>query len=79
MLRRSYRPRNQVHERNCLFCATKSEPDYKDPMTLGKYLTERGKILALTKTGVCSSHQRTLAQAVKRARHVALLPFVVRA
>lgn len=42
-------------------------------------MTERGKILPLTKTGVCRKHQRTMTREVKRARHLALLPFVVRA
>ncbi len=72
----SRRPR--VVARNCTFCHTKTEPEYKDVAILFKYLTERGKILAQSKTGVCSRHQRTLTQAIKRARHVALLPFIVR-
>ncbi len=70
--------RPRVVARNCNFCHTKTEPEYKDIAILSKYLTERGKILAQSKTGVCSTHQRSLAQAIKRARHVALLPFIVR-
>ncbi len=50
-----------------------------DVSGLSRFLTERGKILSRTKTGVCSRHQRALTIAIKRARHVALLPFVVRA
>ncbi len=73
----SRRPRPVA--KNCNFCATKTEPDYKDIGILGKYLTERGKILARTRSGVCSKHQRVLTRAIKRARHVALLPFVTRA
>lgn len=65
--------------KNCAFCEGKTEPDYKESMVLGRYLTERGKILAKSKTGICSTHQRALTIAIKRARHVALLPFVVRA
>lgn len=64
---------------NCTFCAAKSTPDYKDIATLGKYVTERGKLLGRARTGVCAKHQRRLENAVKRARFVALLPFVVRA
>jgi small subunit ribosomal protein S18 len=65
--------------RNCQFCNNKIEPNYKDTTVLGKYLTERGKILGRTRTGVCSKHQRAIEQAIKRARHLALLPFIVRA
>lgn len=63
--------------KNCQFCNTKTEPDYKDPGVLGKFLTERGKILGRTRTGICSTHQRALTQAIKRGRHVGLLPFIV--
>lgn len=50
--------------------------DYKDTETLGKFITERGKILPRRITGVSAQHQRRLTQAIKRARHMALLPFV---
>lgn len=50
--------------------------DYKDVDTLGKFITERGKILPRRITGVCSKFQKQLTEAIKRARHVALLPFV---
>jgi len=50
--------------------------DYKDADTLRYYLTERGKIRPRRQTGVCAKHQRQLAVAIKRARHLALLPFV---
>ena len=50
--------------------------DYKDINTLYQFITERGKIIPRRITGVSSYHQRELAQAIKRARHVALLPFV---
>jgi small subunit ribosomal protein S18 len=50
--------------------------DYKDISTLIQFITERGKIIPRRITGVSSYHQRGLAQAIKRARHMALLPFV---
>jgi small subunit ribosomal protein S18 len=50
--------------------------DYKDVNTLMKFITDRGKILPRRITGVSASHQKRLALAIKRARHVALLPFV---
>lgn len=75
-MKKSRKPR--VVARNCPFCNTKTEPDYKDVGVLMRYLTERGKILAQSKTGICSKHQRALTEALKRARIVALVPFLVR-
>ena len=60
----------------CQFCADNSGIDYKDTETLRKYITERGKILPRRVTGTCSIHQRDITTAVKRARTVALLPYV---
>ena len=61
----------------CQFCADKTETiDYKDVEKLKKYVTERGKILPRRITGTCSIHQRAVTTAVKRARIVALLPYV---
>jgi len=50
--------------------------DYKDPKALRPYLTERGKLLPRRMTGTCAKHQRELTTAVKRARNIALLPFI---
>lgn len=50
--------------------------DYKDVAKIRKYITEKGKILPRRQTGVCSYHQRELCTAIKRARNVALLPYV---
>ena len=61
----------------CQFCADKTETiDYKDVEKLKKYVTERGKILPKIITGTCAIHQREVTKAVKRARIVALLPYV---
>ena len=61
----------------CQFCADKNETiDYKDTEKLRKFITERGKILPRRVTGTCSIHQRDITTAVKRARIVALLPYV---
>ena len=60
----------------CQFCADKNLTiDYKDVETLGKFVTERGKILPRRMTGTCAKHQRELTTAIKRARQVALLPY----
>jgi small subunit ribosomal protein S18 len=79
---RSSRPRRPggrrfVRRRKvCAFCLEKTKTiDYKDVSTLRRFLTERGKIKSRRKTGTCAKHQRRLAIAVKRGRHLALLPF----
>lgn len=63
----------------CRFCADKVPfIDYKDIKTLRSYMTERGKILSRKMTGTCSTHQRELTGAIKRARTIALLPYMER-
>jgi small subunit ribosomal protein S18 len=60
----------------CAFCVDKiTYIDYKDPARLRRYVSDRGKIEPRRKTGTCAKHQRGLAIAIKRARHIALLPF----
>ena len=69
--------RGQSRRKVCNFCVEKSEYiDYKDVAKLRKYLAESGKILPRRMTGVCARHQRELAVAIKRARQMALLPYV---
>jgi small subunit ribosomal protein S18 len=61
----------------CAFCTDKIEHiDYKDMIRLRKCISERAKILPRRITGTCAMHQRQLTAAIKRARHIALLPFV---
>ena len=60
----------------CLFCGKDNVIDYKDTAKLKKYVSERGKILPRRITGTCAKHQRALTVAIKRARHVALMPYV---
>ncbi len=60
----------------CKFCTQKLKIDYKDSDGLRRFTTERGKILPRRITGTCAKHQRSLAVAVKRARVIAILPFV---
>jgi small subunit ribosomal protein S18 len=64
--------------RNCPFCKTNTEPDYKDVETLKKYVSERAKILGKDRTGVCAKHQRRIGREVKRARSLGLLPFTLK-
>jgi len=68
------RPRRKV----CSFCASKIEYiDYKDISVLRRYASDRGKIMPRRTTGTCARHQRELTHAIKRAREIVLLPFVV--
>ncbi|HLC44222.1 MAG TPA: 30S ribosomal protein S18 [Patescibacteria group bacterium] len=61
----------------CYFCQNKvSDVDYKNIQLLRRFMSPHAKILNRTRTGTCASHQHRVAQALKRARHMALLPFV---
>ncbi|MHB0857251.1 MAG: 30S ribosomal protein S18 [Anaerolineae bacterium] len=76
--RRPFRGRQGGRRRNkvCQFCVEKfTAIDYKDVSTLRQYVNERGRISARRRTGTCAKHQRMLATAIKRARHIALLPY----
>jgi small subunit ribosomal protein S18 len=61
---------------NCPFCKTKTSPDYKNFDALGRYMSDRAKVLGKSRTGICAKHQRRISQAIKRARHLGLLPFI---
>ena len=64
-------------KRTCKFCDAKEiYIDYKDDKRLSRFVTEQGKIIPKRITGTCARHQRQLVKAIKRARHLALLPFV---
>ncbi|MFC1860900.1 30S ribosomal protein S18 [Chloroflexota bacterium] len=68
-----YLPKRKV----CSFCVNKDrEIDYKEPSKLRSFISDRGKIEPRRKTGTCARHQREVASAIKRARHLALLPYV---
>lgn len=73
------RRRRRVYHRRkvCRFCADSSlSIDYKNSKTLKYFITERGKIIPRRISGTCATHQRALTLAIKRARAIALLPFV---
>ena len=70
-------PAGQVKRRNCFFCKDKIEEiDYKNVTQLRRYVSEKGKIRSRRITGACRRHQVQVATAVKRAREMALLPYV---
>ncbi|MDD3613228.1 MAG: 30S ribosomal protein S18 [Caldicoprobacterales bacterium] len=73
---RRFRGNRRPRRRVCAFCVDKVEHiDYKDVAKLRKFVTERGKILPRRISGNCAKHQRQVTVAIKRARHIALLPY----
>lgn len=67
---------NKAKAKNCHFCVNNiSTIDYKDTQTLRRFISSYAKIVPRKRSGVCSKHQRKLANAIKRARIMALLPF----
>lgn len=72
------RDRRRRRRKVCAFCVDKiSQVDYKDTGRLRRFLSERAKILPRRITGNCARHQRQLTRAIKRARHIALLPYTI--
>lgn len=80
MENREQRPRGRKRRKVCTFCVDCVDKvehiDYKDAAKLKRFLSERSKILPRRTTGTCAMHQRQLTTAVKRARQIALLPYV---
>ncbi len=79
MAERVERPQRarRAKKKVCVFCVDKVEHiDYKDTAKLRRYISERGKIVPRRISGNCAKHQRQLTVAIKRARQIALLPFV---
>lgn len=71
---RDFRP---IRKKFCSFCRDGVEPDFKDNVSLRRFVTDRGKIVARSRSGVCFKHQRQLSNAIKKSRYMALLPFSV--
>lgn len=67
---------SKVRERVCPFCKSKTVPAWSDYENLRQFLSTRGRIMSREMTFVCVAHQRRLAESIKQARHLALLPFV---
>ncbi|OHA04137.1 MAG: 30S ribosomal protein S18 [Candidatus Sungbacteria bacterium RIFCSPHIGHO2_02_FULL_52_23] len=66
-------------KKQCLFCTTNRDlVDYKDVTTIRQFMSTQGKIYPRRKSGLCAGHQRSAAEAIKRARFLALLPFTTR-
>ena len=75
-------PKRRIQKSNapktCYFCDEKKQPTFSESTVLQRFITERGKIISRARNGLCSSHQKALTVEIKRARHLALLPFIVR-
>ena len=71
-------PRRQDLKVDCFFCKEKKNPFFLEESGLARFTTERGKIQPRSRSGLCAKHQRKLTSEVKRARYLALLPYVVR-
>ncbi len=72
---KAFRPKRK--KKVCAFCAEKVDHiDYKDAAKLRKFVSERSKILPRRITGTCAKHQRELTTAIKRARQIAILPYI---
>ena len=75
-MKRDYKGTRRPKKKVCQFCVDKAmDIDYKDIMKIRRYTSERAKILPRRVTGTCTKHQRLLTIAIKRARHIALLPY----
>lgn len=72
------RPKRMIVPKKCSFCEEKKLPSFSEVEVLQRFVTERGKIIPRSRSGICAKHQRRLTSSVKHARHLALLPFVVR-
>jgi small subunit ribosomal protein S18 len=71
------KPYFQKRKKYCKFCAEKKEPNYKDIEALKEFISERGKIIPSRISGTCAKHQRKLAVEIKKARQLALIPYVI--
>ena len=75
-MKRDYKGTRRPKKKVCQFCVDKAQDiDYKDIVKIRRYTSERAKILPRRVTGTCTKHQRLLTIAIKRARHIALLPY----
>lgn len=72
------RNKKLLSPKDCYFCKEKKEPAFADVEILRRFITERGKIIGRTRSGLCAKHQKRLTLSIKHARHLALLPFIER-
>jgi small subunit ribosomal protein S18 len=79
MKKKTFKPRRRIKRPGqCFFCKAKIEPDYKEIENVKRIVSERGKIISREDSGVCQKHQKLASEAIKRARFLGLLPYIVR-
>ena len=78
MIRRQTRTRRFPKIKFCYFCTNKLTPALSDLDTTKKFISDRGKILSRIRSGLCNRHQKKLTMTIKRARYLALIPYIVR-
>ncbi len=76
MKKKRFPKRKIVVPKSCYFCKEEKTPWYSEVSDLQKFTTDRGKIIARSRSGLCAKHQRRVTASIKHARHLALLPFV---
>ena len=76
MVRKKKKEKKSYTSKPCRFCIDKMNINYKNEVLLRRFMTDRGKITPRRITGTCARHQRQLSAAIKRARSIAILPFV---
>lgn len=72
------RSESRPQKKACYFCTSKQVPRYWEAMSLRRFLSDRGRIVGRARSGSCAKHQRQITREIKRARHLALLPFTVK-
>ena len=75
---KTIRRKKIIVPKQCYFCSERKQPAFLDVAVLMRYITDRGKIIGRARNGLCAKHQRHLTTEIKYARHLALMPFVVR-
>jgi len=68
--------RKVIQPKNCYFCKDKKQPLFLESEVLSRYISERGRIIPRSRSGLCAKDQRKLTREIKRARYIALLPFI---
>lgn len=76
--RKNTRSRVERQPQECFYCKTKDKPDYKDVLKLRRFISDRGKLIAKNKSGLCSACQRKVSTEIKKARYLSLIPYTER-
>ncbi|MFZ5425267.1 MAG: 30S ribosomal protein S18 [Patescibacteria group bacterium] len=75
MAKKTKNKKKQLTDTACYFSSNDTEPNYKEVLVLRRFISDRGKLIPASRSGVCSKHQRSLSREVKKSRFMALLPY----